>query len=66
MCFVKGRSHHHDEYRSVNTKLYVVTFIPAFAGWKALADKSGVEILNATPNSALKEFPMVEIERILQ
>lgn len=63
---VAGRSHHHDEYSSTNDKLYSHDFVPAFLGWAKVAAASGIRILNATPNSALKEFPFISIEEVLQ
>lgn len=60
MRLVDGREHHHREYegRQRNVTVYDVKFIPAFAGWNEQALRAGVRIVNATPGSALREFPM--------
>lgn len=62
MRVVDGREHHHSEYagRQRNLAIYQEHFLPAFAGWHSQAMRAGFEILNATPGSALREFPMVE------
>jgi hypothetical protein len=64
MRVVDGREHHHCEYegRQRNLSVYESKFLPAFAGWNAAAERVGVKVLNATPGSALKEFPMVDFE----
>jgi hypothetical protein len=60
MRAVDGREHHHREYenRQRDLTVYESKFLPAFAGWNAQARTAGVSIVNATPGSALKEFPM--------
>lgn len=65
MRIVNGRSHHHNAYGTQSPELYSHDFIPKFAGWNAAAQRAGVTILNATPGSALAEFPIVDIEDIL-
>jgi len=64
MRFVAGRSHCHDDHTSPDENIYADVFIPAFKGWNEAAKLSGVEVFNATPGSALKEFPAVEFEEI--
>jgi hypothetical protein len=67
------RSHHHDDptYRNSEENLkflsetYSSTFIPSFKGWHQAGLKAGVDIVNATPDSALQEFPFVNIEEEL-
>lgn len=44
---------------------YAATFLPAWAGWNAAAAMAGCRILNATPGSALTEFPAVDLETML-
>jgi len=63
---VAGRSHHHREYGTSDDRLYAKDFIPAFGGWDKDARKIGVEILNATPGSALKEFRKAELETLIR
>jgi len=65
MRFVGGRSHCHDDYASPNEKIYSDDFIPYFKGWNEAARKAGVEVLNATPGSALEEFPMVDLAAVI-
>jgi hypothetical protein len=63
---VDGRSHHHDDYLNTTDALYERDFIPWFKGWNEAAQARGIEILNATPGSALLEFPLVSIEDVLR
>jgi hypothetical protein len=78
MRVVEGREHHHEEYkgRPRDLDIYEREFIPGFQtfvagngqvvpGWNELALRVGVEIVNATPGSALKEFPMVDLDEVL-
>lgn len=44
---------------------YAATFLPAWVGWNEAAVKAGCRILNATPGSALAEFPVVDLETLL-
>lgn len=62
------REHNHDRYRDIAHRdydLYAREFIPAFAGWRAAALARGAVIRNCTPGSALKEFPMVDLDEVL-
>ncbi|MCW5695785.1 MAG: hypothetical protein KIS96_03510 [Bauldia sp.] len=73
MRLVDGREHHHDDYRGKPRDLtvYGSAFVPAFGanpnmpGWNQAALDAGVTVLNATPGSALMEFPMVELALVL-
>lgn len=67
MRVVDGREHHHDEYagRPRNLAVYEDEFLPSFRGWNDDARRAGSIILNATPGSALKEFPMVDLDEVL-
>lgn len=66
MRVVGGREHHHSEYAGPrDLEQYARDFLPAFNGWNAAALKAGVTILNATPGSALTEFPMVALDEVL-
>jgi len=60
MRLVDGLEHQHHEYedRPRDIAIYERDFIPGFAGWNEQAKRAGVSITNATPGSALKEFPM--------
>lgn len=60
MQMVAGRSHHHNDYREIGYPGIYNEFINKFSGWYQAGKRLGVEIVNATPGSALKEFPLVE------
>jgi hypothetical protein len=66
MRVVEGRSHHHDEYVQENAEVYSALFLRAFKDWNKEALAFGVTILNATPGSALTEFPFIDLEEVLQ
>lgn len=68
MRLVDGREHHHDAYagRPRDLDIYAREFAPGFAGWNAAAKAVGVEVLNATPGSAVTEFPFVELDALLR
>lgn len=63
MRFVEGKEHCHNDYAGQprDREIYEREFIPAFNGWCADAEAIGVRIVNATQNSALREFPMVNL-----
>lgn len=73
MRMVDGREHHHDDYAGQprDLDIYQREFVPAFAathnapGWNEAALAYGMTILNATPDSALTEFPMVCLDEVL-
>jgi hypothetical protein len=66
MRVVDGREHHHQEYSGPrDLDQYARDFVPAFKGWHADARELGVEILNATPGSALTEFPFIPLDEAL-
>lgn len=61
---VDGRAHWHDAY-DLEHDAVLDTQRAAWAGWGAAAAAAGVEIVNATPGSALTEFPIVDLEAVL-
>ncbi|MGD9880465.1 MAG: hypothetical protein AB7F22_10580 [Reyranella sp.] len=65
-----GREHHHSGEAGYggprDLSLYANEFVPGFNGWRAAAEASGVEILNCTPGSALKEFPFADLDEVLE
>lgn len=73
MRVVDGREHHHDDYsgRPRDLTVYDAAFVPAFGGnpnmpgWNRAALSAGCTVLNATPGSALTEFPMVDLATVL-
>lgn len=61
-----GRSHCHDDYdRPAPPQLYAQDFLPASEGWGAAARRAGITVVNATPESALREFPRLPLEFLL-
>lgn len=62
MRLVDGRSHWHEAYSARDPNVYRDEFLPPFTGWHITARAVGCEVVNATPGSALTEFPMVDIE----
>ncbi len=66
MRVVDGREHHHAEYTGPrDLDQYAREFVPAFNGWHAAALAVGVEIVNATPDSAVTEFPFIGLDEVL-
>lgn len=78
---VGGREHCHDEYlvggrrdyatekedpRWNNKREYSTVFVRGYDGWMAAAARAGATILNATPGSAIQEFPFVDLDEILR
>lgn len=59
---VAGRSHHHDDYRvQAPESLYRERILPMWAGWGERMRQKGVAVINATPGSALDEFPRADL-----
>lgn len=66
MRYVGGLEHCHDEYKGArDADIYQREFLPCFAGWNEAAHAVGVEVMNATKDSALREFRMVDFGEIL-
>lgn len=59
---VDGRCHWHEEHPIPSDGRNYVSFIDAFATGAPLFAAAGLEILNATPGSALKCFPQSTLE----
>ncbi len=62
--FVDGRSHWHDAHRAEHDQVYA-RMLEEWRGWGDAARVEGVEVLNATPGSALEEFPMIDLAEVL-
>jgi hypothetical protein len=63
MRVVDGRSHCHDDYSQADhPDLYATEFLPHFDGWNAAALARNVNVVNATPDSALTEFEFTSLE----
>lgn len=66
MRLVNGREHHHDDYRGPrDILLYEREYANSFAGWLEAACASGVDIVNCTPGSAIKDFRFADLDSIL-
>ncbi len=59
MRTVNGRHNWHGIERTAEERLYEDVFIPALDATAKVLQKSGVEVINCTPNSALKAFPII-------
>lgn len=63
---VGGRSHGHDDYAQHDLAAFVERYLPA---WRVLAPalaRMGAEVVNATPGSAIAEFPFVPLAEALR
>ncbi len=60
---VDGQTHYHDRYapRAADGAVYA-EFRAAFEGWHGAGRRAGCEIVNATPGSAIAEFPHVGLD----
>lgn len=66
MQMVGGREHHHDEYKGPrDLTIYENEFQKGFNGWNAAALALGVQIINCTHGSAVKEFPFLTLDAVL-
>lgn len=65
MRVVGGREHCHTEYTGPRDLGVYDSFVNTFAGWHAAAEADGFEILNATPGSAVTEFPFADLDEVL-
>ena len=61
-----GRHNYHDRYLNPkrNSQVFADKFLKVFPAITAAAKSLGVEILNATPGSALDVFPIVDPDGI--
>ena len=63
MQFKDKKSHWHGGHpHKINDSIFKSTMLPCFKTLVNPLKKLGIEVLNATPGSALKVFPMVELE----
>jgi hypothetical protein len=63
----KGEKNFHNEYLAKENQGYnpFKIYLECFEKIQEDAKILGVEILNATPNSAIKEFPMIDLDEFL-
>lgn len=63
---VNGRSHGHADYSHEDAAAFKERFLP---GWRALAPafaERGIEVINATPGSAIRDFPFMPLREALE
>lgn len=66
MRVVDGREHCHTEYSGDrDLSLYAADYVPAFAGWRAAAERASVDIVNCTPGSAITEFRFADLDEVV-
>lgn len=65
MRLVSGRSHFHGDYKAPDPGIYQY-FVGSFAGWDDAVRAAGATVVNATPSSALHEFPIINLDEFLQ
>ena len=58
----KKHNYHNEHQRVMKDNTYREQFLPAFESLPDPLRKKGVEVLNATPESALKTFPFVSLK----
>lgn len=62
---VGPRTHWHDRYRETRAEAMYRRFVDGWRGWAADARALGAEIVNATPGSAIDDFPIVPLDQVL-
>lgn len=62
---VDGRSHWHGDYSMDDAGIYADRFVPGWWGVAEVAEMLGVEIVNATPDSAINGIPFVPLPKAL-
>lgn len=63
---VNGRTHGHNDYPQQNLEAYEERFLPGWAGIAPAFVRLGVEVINATPGSVIREFPFIPLAEALQ
>tara|TARA_R110000868_G_scaffold361938_3_gene623965 strand:- start:4240 stop:4902 length:663 start_codon:yes stop_codon:yes gene_type:complete len=58
--YVNGRSHGHTDYVQHDEHAFRERFLPGWSGLAPAFLRLGVEVLNATPQSAVTDFPAVD------
>lgn len=65
MRLVDGRSHWHDGHVEARGTKYAAVMLPHFGALKAPLEARGVEVINATPGSALEVWPRRALADVL-
>lgn len=63
---VNGRSHGHDDYAQRNDEAFEERFLPGWRGLVGAFQRLDVEVLNSTPQSAVREFPFTNLQDALR
>jgi hypothetical protein len=58
--YVNGRSHGHTDYVQHDEHAFRERFLPGWSGLAPAFRRLGVDVLNATPRSAVTDFPTVD------
>lgn len=61
--YVNGRSHGHTDYVQHDEHAFRERFLPGWTGLAPAFRRLGVKVWNATPQSAVTDFPMVDFPR---
>jgi hypothetical protein len=59
--YVDGRSHGHADYTQSDEHAFWERFLPGWRGLAAVFERAGVEVVNATPLSAIDVFSFVSL-----
>jgi len=62
---IEGKSNWHNDHQSTPRILPYTRFLKSFSVIKKDADRIGLEIINCTPESGMKEFPIMSLEEFL-
>lgn len=62
---IGGRSHGHDDYVQHDIPAYAERFVPGWTGLAPVFRRFGIEVVNATPISAITEFPRLSLAEAL-
>jgi hypothetical protein len=62
---VDGRTHFHEKPADAIAITYKEYFLPAWVGWGDAVERAGVEVVNATPDSAILSFPRRPLSEVL-
>lgn len=62
---IDGRTHGHGDYSMADHGSFRERFLPGWTGLAPAFERLGVEVLNATPRSAVTDFPFVDFKEAL-
>lgn len=61
---IDGRSHGHADYYQHDVAAFGERYLPAWTGLAGVFARARIEVINATPRSAITDFPFIPLERI--